>query len=246
MLAKSVKFRDRRLATVIATVCKAITHRFGRGAPSVSEPLHHELNRTARFWPVEEAPDSDDTLPVLEYGGALVFVYLDADTNEVEVSIDLDTVDPRLVRQDAPGRPVPMHITVQGTTVFRASAVTGTALATNTGPAPTTLHQILYLLGPSPADSDHPQPTDATHGNLVTALTAQGTPHRQTGDGGGEYVVVELFDSHVIHFHNPLGPDYGFDWDLTDGDAQQLLTGTLRLGAADTAHRIHHLLKNLG
>jgi hypothetical protein len=210
-----------------------------------TEPPHHELNRTARFWPVEAGPDGDDTLPALEYGGALFFVYLDADTKELEVSIDLETVDPRL-RQDVPGKPVPMHITLQGRTVFRTSAVTGTAVATSAGPSAATLHQIRRLLGPSLADTSHPQPVDATHGNLVTELMAQGTPHRQTGDGGGEYVVVDLFDSHVIHFHNPLGdPDYGFDWDITDGDAQQLFTGTLQLGAADTAQRIHHLLSVL-
>jgi hypothetical protein len=76
-------------------------------------------------------------------------------------------------------------------------------------------------------------------------LTSNGTPHRETADSGGEYIVVDLCDSHVMHVHNPLGPDYGFDWDITDGTGQQVLTGTLRLGAADTAHRIHCLLSTL-
>ncbi|MEV4868562.1 hypothetical protein [Streptomyces syringium] len=48
-----------------------------------------------------------------------------------------------------------------------------------------------------------------------------------------------------MHFHNPLGPSYGYDWDITDATAQQILTGTLRLGAADTALRIHSLLNTL-
>ncbi|MGW3954634.1 hypothetical protein ACWEKM_27715 [Streptomyces sp. NPDC004752] len=57
---------------------------------------------------------------------------------------------------------------------------------------------------------------------------------------------MDLPDSHVMHFHNPLSSDYGYDWDITDATAQQVLTGTLRLGAAETAHRIHSLLNILG
>lgn len=232
MLATSLMLRARHLLATVRTTLTPLTSRRHPSTPVITEPLHRELNRTARFWPVEEAPDGDDTLPALEYGGALYFVYLDAESKEVQVSIDLDTVDPRLVSRDAPGEPVPMHITIQGKTVFR----------TNADPVAAALHQILHLLGPSPTDSDHARPTDSTHSNLVTALLAQGTAHRQTGDGGGEYVVVDLLESHLMHVHNPLDPAYGFDWDIIDSDAQQILTGTWRLGSADTADRIHSLL----
>lgn len=121
MLAKSVMLRIRRLATTIETACTLITTRFGRSAPSAPEPLHHELHRAAKFWPVEAAGfDEDDTLPALEMGGVLVFAHLDASTSELRISVDLDTVDERLVRPNDPGMTVPMHITVQGTTVFHA------------------------------------------------------------------------------------------------------------------------------
>ncbi|OEJ23003.1 hypothetical protein AR457_38030 [Streptomyces agglomeratus] len=121
MLAKSVMFRVRHLAAIITTVRKAMTNRFGRSTPSAPQPLHHELHRAARFRPVEAAGfDGEDTLPALEMGGVLVFVYLDSDSTELRVSVDLDTVDQRLVRHDDPDETVPMHITFQGDTVFRA------------------------------------------------------------------------------------------------------------------------------
>jgi hypothetical protein len=121
MLAKSVMFRARRLATAIATVGRAIINRSGPSAPSAPEPPHHELHRAAQFWPVEAAGfEGDNTLPALEMGGVMVFVYLDSDSDELHVSVDLDTVDERLVRHGTPDKTVPMHITVQGDTVFRA------------------------------------------------------------------------------------------------------------------------------
>ncbi|MGW3954636.1 hypothetical protein ACWEKM_27725 [Streptomyces sp. NPDC004752] len=119
MLAKSVMSRARRLATSITKGRTAMTNWFGRSTPSAPQPLRHELHRAARFWPVESAGfDGEDTLPALELGGVLV--YLDADSAELRVSADLDTVDQRLVRHDDPDETVPMHITVQGDTVFRA------------------------------------------------------------------------------------------------------------------------------
>lgn len=235
MLATSLMLRARKLLATVRTTLTPFTTRRRPGSPVNAEPLHRELNRTARFWPAEEAPDGDDTLPALEYGGLLCFVYRDPETEEVQVSIDLDTVDPRLVNRDAPGEPVPMHITIQGETVFR----------TNADPVAAALHQMLRLLDPTPTDSDHPQPADANHDNLVTALTALGTPHRQTGDSAGQYVVVDLPGSHVMHVHNPMDEAYGFDWDIVDGSAQQILTGTWWLGSAGTAHRIHSLLSAL-
>lgn len=121
MLTKSVMFRVRRLAAIITAVRKAMANRFGRSTPSAPQPLHHELHRAARFWPVEATGfDGEDTLPALELGGVLVFVYLDSGFAELRVSVDLGTVDQRLVRHDDPDETVPMHITVQGGTVFRA------------------------------------------------------------------------------------------------------------------------------
>ncbi|MFI9771852.1 hypothetical protein ACIHJG_34060 [Streptomyces sp. NPDC052415] len=119
MLAKSVLPRVRRLARIITSVGKAMTHRFHRSTPySPPQPLHHELHRAARFWPANVAGfDGEETLPVLELGGVFVFVYLDPVSAELLVSVDLETVDQRLVRPD---ETVPMHITVQGDTVFRA------------------------------------------------------------------------------------------------------------------------------
>ncbi|MFE1781105.1 hypothetical protein ACFW9F_00560 [Streptomyces sp. NPDC059506] len=113
-----------------------------------------------------------------------------------------------------------------------------------TTPAATLAAGLKALAPQPPAGGD--LPNDATHHRLTAELSSNGTPHRETGDSAGQYVVVGLPESHVMHFHNPLGPDYGYDWDITDAEAQQILTGTLRLGAADTAHRIHTLLNLLG
>ncbi|MCQ1577229.1 hypothetical protein [Streptomyces parvus] len=125
--------------------------------------------------------------------------------------------------------------------VFNRFAASITPTTSPTAPA-ATLVGVLKALAP-PLTGD--RPTDATHHRLITELSSNGTPHRETGDSAGQYVVVDLLDAHVMHFHNPLGPDYGYDWDITDATAQQILTGTLRLGAADTAHRIHSLLSIL-
>lgn len=220
---------------LLAAVRTAFTRLLARPRPGlIAEPLDRELNRKARFWPAD--PDDEDTLPVVDYGGLLVFVYRDAESKEVQVSVDLDTVDPRLLLRGVPGGLVPLHITVQGETVYRSNA----------DPVSAALHQLLRILDPNPGDSEGPQPKDAAHDHLVTALTTQKTPHRQAGDSAGQYVVIDLpCGLHTMHVHNPLNETYGFDWDITDDDAQQLLTGTWRLGSADTAHRIRSLLNAL-
>ncbi|MFH8257618.1 hypothetical protein [Streptomyces roseolus] len=121
MLAKSAMPCARRIAAIITGIRTVMTNWFDRNAPSAVLPLHHELHHAARFWPVEAAGyDGEDTLPALELGGIFVFVYIDPETTELRVSIDLDTVDQRLVRHDDPHETVPMHITVQGDTVFHA------------------------------------------------------------------------------------------------------------------------------
>ncbi|MFI0813461.1 hypothetical protein [Streptomyces echinatus] len=121
--------------------------------------------------------------------------------------------------------------------------VTGIAPTSPTTPA-ATLATVLKALAPKQPTGGN-LPTDATHHRLTAELSSNGTPHRETGDSAGEYVVVDLPESHVMHVHNPLGADYGYDWNITDAEAQQILSGTLRLGAADTAHRIHTLLNIL-
>ncbi|MFH8257617.1 hypothetical protein [Streptomyces roseolus] len=103
---------------------------------------------------------------------------------------------------------------------------------------------VLKALAPPLPTGDN-LPTDATHHHLAAELSYNGTPHQETGDSAGQYVVVDLPDSLIMHFHNPLDSDYGYDWDITDADGQQILSGTLRLGAADTAHRIRTLLSIL-
>ncbi|MFI9771853.1 hypothetical protein ACIHJG_34065 [Streptomyces sp. NPDC052415] len=108
-----------------------------------------------------------------------------------------------------------------------------------------TFAAVLKALAPHPPTGVD-LPTDATHHRLTAELSSKGTPHQETGDSAGQYVVLDLPEAHVMHFHNPLGPNYGYDWDITNAEAQQVLTGSLRLGAADTAHRIHTLLNTLG
>lgn len=125
------------------------------------------------------------------------------------------------------------------------SFVAGIAPTINTTPAADTLRQVLQFLAPSPPGNDHPQPSDATHRNLTTALNSNGTPYRETRDGGGWYVVIDPLESHLMHVHNPLGLDYGFDWDIIDSDPKQILTGTWRLGPIEAADRVRSLLSAL-
>ncbi|MFH0246069.1 hypothetical protein ACGRHY_27465 [Streptomyces sp. HK10] len=119
MLVKYVMPHVRRIAAITTTIRTAMTRWFDRRAsPSTELPPHRELHQATRFWPAEAAGyDGEDTLPALEERGVLVFIYFDSDASELQFSIDLDTVDPRLARHDGT---VPMHITVQGDTVFRA------------------------------------------------------------------------------------------------------------------------------
>jgi hypothetical protein len=82
----------------------------------ISARLHDRFHRTARFWPARR--DEPGTLPALQVAGVVVFAYLDLDRDGVtlRISVDLDTVHRALLRPD---RTVPMHVTVQGDTVFR-------------------------------------------------------------------------------------------------------------------------------
>lgn len=88
----------------------------GRPARRVSARLRARFHRTARFWAARR--DEPGTLPALQVAGAMVFVYLDENSSELRVGVDLDTVHRALLR---PGgdHTVPLRITVQGETVFR-------------------------------------------------------------------------------------------------------------------------------
>ncbi|GAA3751370.1 hypothetical protein [Micromonospora maritima] len=54
--------------------------------------------------------------PAIEVAGVLVFLYIK--DGKVQVSVDLDTAIPEVTF--GPDRDVPLHITVQGQTVFDA------------------------------------------------------------------------------------------------------------------------------
>lgn len=80
----------------------------------ISARLRHRFHRTARFWPARRAEPG--TLPALQTAGVLVFAYIDDGRTTLRISVDLDTVHRALLR---PNGTVPIHITVQGHTVFR-------------------------------------------------------------------------------------------------------------------------------
>ncbi len=85
----------------------------------VSEALRRKYHRTARFWPSRrDEPDGSATWPAVEYAGAFVFTYVEGNT--LVVSIDLDTVHRGLVERPGTQAAVPLHVMVQGTTVFYA------------------------------------------------------------------------------------------------------------------------------
>ncbi|MFD8078995.1 hypothetical protein ACFV3E_40850 [Streptomyces sp. NPDC059718] len=81
---------------------------------AVSARLRTRLHRMARFWPADRAEPG--SLPALQVAGVLVFAYVDSDGRTLRVSVDLDTTHPALVRNGK----IPMHVTVQGTTVYQA------------------------------------------------------------------------------------------------------------------------------
>ncbi|MEU5242233.1 hypothetical protein ACH4UR_37205 [Streptomyces lydicus] len=110
-----------RVAELIRSAHTAITSRIRRTHPSIGPRSRAKFHRGTRFWPVEHDGFDEDTLPALEMAGALVFVYLDPDSSELNVSVHLETVDRRLLGRKKLGEAVvPLHVTVQGNTVFRA------------------------------------------------------------------------------------------------------------------------------
>ncbi|MEZ0076322.1 hypothetical protein [Planotetraspora sp. GP83] len=92
---------------------------YGTGRGSAHEPAYRfpaagacdEANRSATFAP----RTSDDTLPYIEVGGVLTFLYLHHQGGAVRVSVDLDDPATYLLRPDGT---VPVQVTIQGTVVF--------------------------------------------------------------------------------------------------------------------------------
>ncbi|WP_052391473.1 hypothetical protein [Streptomyces sp. NRRL B-24484] len=87
---------------------------------AVSTALRERYHRTARFWPARrgELGDSSLSWPAIQMAGVIVFTYVDENT--LVVSIDLDTVHRGLVERPGTTATVPLHVMVQGTTVFYA------------------------------------------------------------------------------------------------------------------------------
>ncbi|MGW5657204.1 hypothetical protein [Streptomyces humi] len=83
-----------------------------------------EANSAAVFH--APAGPGGEGLPCMEVAGVLVFAYLDASMQAVRVSVHLDTAD-ELVLQ--PGDWVPLHVDVEGSTVFSAGATPVRALS---------------------------------------------------------------------------------------------------------------------
>ncbi|MFJ5926618.1 hypothetical protein ACIQF6_28845 [Kitasatospora sp. NPDC092948] len=84
---------------------------------AVSPRLNEKYRRTARFWPAtREEPDGPLTPPAMQEAGAFVFTYVDGNT--LVVSVDVETVHKGLVERRGTSARVPLHITVNGTTVF--------------------------------------------------------------------------------------------------------------------------------
>lgn len=69
-------------------------------------------NRAATFQP----QTSDYELPMIAVAGVCAFLYVDPATRTVRVSINLDDVEPWLLRDS--GRSVPLQIIVQDQVVF--------------------------------------------------------------------------------------------------------------------------------
>lgn len=89
----------------------------GQDTAPVPKSQRDEIHRTAEFHPARA--DEPGTLPSLEVAGAMVFVYV-TDSGELAISVDLETINSALTGPD--GTTVPLHVSVQGTTVYRATS----------------------------------------------------------------------------------------------------------------------------
>ncbi|MFJ8158515.1 hypothetical protein [Streptomyces sp. NPDC094468] len=86
-------------------------------APFPDRATCSHLNRRAAFH--APAGPCDRGLPCIETAGILVFAYLDPSMQAVRVSVHLDSADEVVVQ---PGDWVPLHIEVEGSTVYSAGA----------------------------------------------------------------------------------------------------------------------------
>jgi hypothetical protein len=75
----------------------------------------NDLNLRARFLPQE--PDDENTLPCIETGGAQVYAYWTAEGLCVSVHLDTGEIPEQLYDVDGT---IPVHVTVNGDTVFAA------------------------------------------------------------------------------------------------------------------------------
>ncbi|MFE4309160.1 hypothetical protein ACFRR6_24285 [Streptomyces sp. NPDC056891] len=102
------------------------------------------------------------------------------------------------------------------------------------------LISFLQAITPVPAE-EAACTVSATHGALTAALTTRGVSHTTSGDSAGEYVHTPLPGGYLINLTNPLGDDYGYDWQVTDRDVRPVLHGTLHMGPDAIAQRLEDL-----
>ncbi|MFD6465400.1 hypothetical protein [Streptomyces goshikiensis] len=81
----------------------------------------------------------------------------------------------------------------------------------------------------------------ATHDALTAALTTRAVSHTTSSDSAGKYVHTSLPGGYLISLTNPLGDDYGYDWQVTDRDGRPVLHGTLHTGPDAVAQRLEDL-----
>ncbi|MFE2852695.1 hypothetical protein ACFXJO_16390 [Streptomyces lavendulae] len=98
----------------------------------------------------------------------------------------------------------------------------------------------LQAIAPGSAE-EGARTVSATHGALITALTTRRVSHTTSGDSAGEYVHAPLPGGYLISLTNPLGDNYGYDWQVTDRDLRPVLSGTLHMGPDAVAQRLEDL-----
>jgi hypothetical protein len=102
--------------------------------------------------------------------------------------------------------------------------------------------QLLQLLAFAPPTHGRLLANPATHDALMAALERHGVPYEEAGDSAGDFVVIQLCRGHSMHISNPLGPGYGYDWELMGIDVGPMLANTWREDPDTVAKRIQSLL----
>ncbi|MEU1600682.1 hypothetical protein ABZ468_50125 [Streptomyces sp. NPDC005708] len=103
--------------------------------------------------------------------------------------------------------------------------------------------QFLQLLAFAPATHGRLLTTPATHDGLMTALQERGVPYEEGGDSAGDFVFIQLGRGYAMSVHNPLGPDYGYDFQIMGTDQGPMLSNTWREDPNTVAGRIEALLR---